>query len=93
MIQSFKGMVPVIDPSAYVHLQATVIGHVTIGRIVTSDRAVLRGDWGRIVLEAGLQRAGELCGPHVSRTTVHLAKAPMWDMAPSSMAPRSASSA
>ena len=37
MIQSFKGMVPVIHPSAYVHPQATVIGHVTIGRTATSD--------------------------------------------------------
>ena len=31
MIQSFKNMVPVVDPSAYVHPMAVVIGHVTIG--------------------------------------------------------------
>ena len=31
MIQSFKGMIPVVRPSAFVHPQATVIGHVTIG--------------------------------------------------------------
>ena len=30
MIFSFKGMVPVIDPSSFVHPQATVIGHVTM---------------------------------------------------------------
>ena len=45
MIQSFKGMVPVIHPSAYVHPQATVIGHVTIGeKCYIGPGAVLRGD-------------------------------------------------
>ena len=54
MIQSFKGMIPVVDPSAYVHPQATLIGHVTIGPdCYIGPGAVLRGDWGRIVLEAG----------------------------------------
>ena len=28
---SFKGMIPVIHPSSYVHPTAVVIGHVTIG--------------------------------------------------------------
>ena len=47
-------MVPVVDPSAYVHPQATLIGHVTIGPdCYIGPGAVLRGDWGRIVLEAG----------------------------------------
>ena len=31
MIQSFKNMIPVVNPSAYVHPLAVVIGHVTIG--------------------------------------------------------------
>ena len=54
MIFSFRGMVPVIDPSAYVHPQATVVGHVTIGPdCYVGPHAVLRGDWGKIVLEKG----------------------------------------
>ena len=73
MIQSFKGMVPVIDPSAYVHPQATVIGHVTIGPdCYVGPGAVLRGDWGRIVLERGCN-VQENCVVHMfPGTTVHL---------------------
>ena len=41
---------PVIDPSSYVHPQATVIGHVTIGKnCYVGPGAVLRGDRGRII--------------------------------------------
>ena len=47
-------MIPVVDPSAYVHPLATVIGHVTIGPdCYVGSGAVLRGDWGKIILEAG----------------------------------------
>jgi carbonic anhydrase/acetyltransferase-like protein (isoleucine patch superfamily) len=47
-------MVPVIDPTSYVHPTATVIGHVTVGaRCFIGAGAVLRGDWGRIILEDG----------------------------------------
>jgi phenylacetic acid degradation protein len=54
VIQSFKNMIPVVDPSAYVHPLATVIGHVTIGPdCYVGSGAVLRGDWGKIILEAG----------------------------------------
>ena len=54
MIQSFKNMVPVVDPSAYVHPMAVVIGHVTIGPdCYIGPGAVLRGDWGKITLEKG----------------------------------------
>lgn len=54
MIQSFKGMVPVVHASSYVHPQATVIGHVTIGRdCYIGPGAVLRGDWGRIDVADG----------------------------------------
>lgn len=53
-MQSFKGMIPVVDPSAYVHPLATVIGHVTIGaNCYIGPGAVLRGDWGKVILEAG----------------------------------------
>jgi carbonic anhydrase/acetyltransferase-like protein (isoleucine patch superfamily) len=75
MIQSFKGMVPVIDPSTYVHPQATVIGHVTIGPdCYIGPGAVLRGDWGRIVLERGCN-VQENCVVHMfPGTTVHLSE-------------------
>ena len=75
MTQSFKGMVPVIDPSAYVHPQATVIGHVTIGPdCYIGPGAVLRGDWGRIVLERGCN-VQENCVVHMfPGTTVHLSE-------------------
>lgn len=54
MIYSFRGMVPVVDASAYVHPQATLIGHVTVGPdCYVGPHAVLRGDWGKIVLERG----------------------------------------
>ena len=85
MIQSFKGMVPVIDPSAYVHPQATVIGHVTIGPdCYIGPGAVLRGDWGRIVLERGC---------NVQENCVVPPRARISAMAPSCTAPHSASSA
>ena len=54
MIQSFREMIPVVHPSSYVHPMALVIGHVTIGPdCYIGSGAVLRGDWGRIVLESG----------------------------------------
>ena len=44
---------PDISPSAYVHPDATVIGNVTIGPDSTIwPQAVLRGDYGRIVVGA-----------------------------------------
>ncbi|SNQ47818.1 conserved hypothetical protein [Frankia canadensis] len=45
--------VPDIDPTAFVHPDATVIGTVTIGPGTTVwPRAVLRGDYGSIVIGA-----------------------------------------
>jgi phenylacetic acid degradation protein len=75
MIQSFKSMVPVVHPSAFVHPQATVIGHVTIGPdCYIGPGAVLRGDWGRIELEAGCN-VQEQCVVHMfPGTTVHMAE-------------------
>ena len=55
MIYSFRGMVPVVHPSAFVHPQATLIGHVTVGEdCYVGPHAVLRGDWGKIVLKRGV---------------------------------------
>ena len=54
MVFAFKGMIPVVDPTSFVHPQATLIGHVTIGPdCYVGPHAVLRGDWGKIVLERG----------------------------------------
>jgi phenylacetic acid degradation protein/carnitine operon protein CaiE len=54
MIYSFKGFVPVVHPSAFVHPQAAVTGNVIIGKdCYIGPGAALRGDWGGIVLEDG----------------------------------------
>jgi phenylacetic acid degradation protein len=51
---SFDGHVPVIDSSAYVHPTAVLIGQVFVGAgCYVGPCASLRGDFGRIVLEAG----------------------------------------
>ncbi len=53
-IFSFEGLVPVIDPAAFVHPAATLIGDVVIGpRCYIGPGAVLRGDFARLVVEAG----------------------------------------
>lgn len=52
MFYSFKGFIPVVHPSAFVHPQATVTGNVIIGQnCYVGPGAALRGDWGGIVLE------------------------------------------
>jgi phenylacetic acid degradation protein len=51
---SIDGLVPVVDPTAYVHPTAVLIGDVIVGaRCYVGPCASLRGDFGRIVLEAG----------------------------------------
>jgi len=51
---SIDGIVPVIDPSAFVHPTAVLIGDVIVGaNCYVGPCASLRGDFGRIVLEAG----------------------------------------
>ena len=52
---SIDGLVPVVDPSAFVHPSADLIGDVWVGRgCYVGPSASLRGDFGRIVLEAGV---------------------------------------
>ena len=49
-----NGVVPVVDPSAFVHPTAILIGDVIVGPgCYVAPGASLRGDFGRIVLEAG----------------------------------------
>ena len=51
---SLDGLTPVVDPSAYVHPSAVLIGDVIIGpHCYVGPLASLRGDFGRIVLEEG----------------------------------------
>lgn len=53
-VYSLEGIVPVVDPSAFVHPQAVLIGDVVIGpRCYVGPGASLRGDMGRIVMGAG----------------------------------------
>ncbi|HEX4704180.1 MAG TPA: gamma carbonic anhydrase family protein [Pseudonocardiaceae bacterium] len=48
-IYALGDLVPAIDPDAYVHPDATVIGDVRIGAFASVwPQAVLRGDYGRI---------------------------------------------
>lgn len=51
---SIEGVIPVVDPSAYVHPTAVLIGDVIVGPdCYVGPCAVLRGDFGRIVLHRG----------------------------------------
>ena len=51
---SIEGVIPVVDPSAYVHPSAVLIGDVIVGPdCYIGPCAVLRGDFGRIVLHRG----------------------------------------
>ncbi len=51
-VYAFEGVVPVIDPLAYVHPRAVLIGDVIVGPgCYVGPGAVLRGDFGRIVLQ------------------------------------------
>jgi carbonic anhydrase/acetyltransferase-like protein (isoleucine patch superfamily) len=52
-IYALGGVVPRIDPEAYVHPEATVIGDVTLGPLTTVwPQAVLRGDGAAVVVGA-----------------------------------------
>lgn len=53
-IFEFKGFVPVVHESAYVHPNATVTGNVIIGRdVYIGPGAAIRGDWGGIEIADG----------------------------------------
>lgn len=64
-IYKFKDFIPVIHESAYIHPQATVTGDVIIGKdVYIGPGCVLRGDWGRIVIEDGCN-VQENCTVHM----------------------------
>ena len=51
-IYSIDGVVPVVDPTAYVHPTATLIGDVIVGaNCYVGPGASLRGDMGRILMK------------------------------------------
>jgi phenylacetic acid degradation protein len=53
-VYAIDGIVPVVDPSAYVHPSAVLIGDVIVAaRAYIGPCASLRGDFGRIVVEEG----------------------------------------
>lgn len=54
MIYAFKGFIPVVHPSSFVHPQAAVTGNVIIGKdVYIGPGCALRGDWGQIIIEDG----------------------------------------
>jgi len=53
-VYAIDGIVPVVDPSAFVHPSAVLIGDVIVAaRVYIGPCASLRGDFGRIVVEGG----------------------------------------
>lgn len=65
MIYSFKGFIPVVHPSAFVHPQACVTGNVIIGEhVYIGPGCALRGDWGSIVIGNGCN-VQENCTVHM----------------------------
>ena len=51
-VYAFEGVIPVIDPSAFVHPRAVLLGDVIVGPgCYVGPGAVRRGDFGRIVME------------------------------------------
>jgi carbonic anhydrase/acetyltransferase-like protein (isoleucine patch superfamily) len=51
MIETFEGVSPIIDPTAFVHAAATLIGKITIGAESSVwPGVVMRGDDGNIVV-------------------------------------------
>lgn len=72
---SFQGFIPVVDPSSFIHPQACIIGNVIIGKkVYVGPGAVLRGDWGLILVGDGCN-IQENCVIHMfPGTTVTLHK-------------------
>ena len=54
MTYEFKGFIPVVHESAFVHPLAAVTGNVIIGaNVYIGPGAAIRGDWGEIIIEDG----------------------------------------
>jgi phenylacetic acid degradation protein len=65
MIYEFQGFIPVVHESSFVHPLAAVTGNVIIGKnCYIGPGAAIRGDWGQIVLEDGVN-IQENCTVHM----------------------------
>jgi len=54
MVYEFKGFIPVVHESSFIHPQAAVTGNVIIGKdVYVGPGAAIRGDWGGIIIEDG----------------------------------------
>ncbi|HQS24586.1 MAG: gamma carbonic anhydrase family protein [Sphingobacteriia bacterium 24-36-13] len=74
MIYSFKGFIPVVHESSFVHPQAVVTGNVIIGKnVYIGPGAAVRGDWGAIIIEDGCN-VQENCTLHMFPGTTVLLK-------------------
>ncbi|AEH01470.1 transferase hexapeptide repeat family protein [Lacinutrix sp. 5H-3-7-4] len=65
MVYSFNGFIPVVHESSFVHPLAAVTGNVIIGKnCYIGPGAAIRGDWGQIILEDGVN-VQENCTVHM----------------------------
>ncbi|WP_299366487.1 transferase hexapeptide repeat family protein [Winogradskyella sp.] len=65
MIYKFQGYIPVVHESSFVHPLAAVTGNVIIGKnCYIGPGAAIRGDWGQIILEDGVN-VQENCTVHM----------------------------
>ena len=65
MIYEFQGFIPVVHESSFVHPLASVTGNVIIGKnCYIGPGAAIRGDWGQIILEDGVN-VQENCTVHM----------------------------
>ena len=65
MIYEFQGYRPVVHESSFVHPLAAVTGNVIIGKdCYIGPGAAIRGDWGQIILEDGVN-VQENCTVHM----------------------------
>ena len=65
MVYSFNGFIPVVHKSSFVHPLAAVTGNVIIGKnCYIGPGAAIRGDWGQIILEDGVN-VQENCTVHM----------------------------
>lgn len=63
---AFEGLVPVVDPTSYVHPLASLIGDVLVGPgCYIGPGASLRGDFGRIIVQ-GDSSVQDSCTVHAS---------------------------
>lgn len=75
MVYEFKGFIPVIHESSFIHPQAAVIGNVIIGKnVYVGPGAAIRGDWGEIIIEDGCN-VQENCTIHMFPGKTMLLKA------------------